>query len=97
VRSTVPVGGARSPLARPQDALNMSDWKKTYWKLFNLAGRFVGVCFFLGGVVFIIYGVSAGGALFVIPGLVVAVLGVLLFIARPYRPQSSDSSAPDKL
>ena len=77
--------------------LNMSDWQKTYLKLFNLAGRFVGVCFFLGGVVFIIYGVAAGGALFVIPGLVVAVLGVLLFIARPYRPQSSDSSASDKL
>jgi hypothetical protein len=75
----------------------MSDWQKTYWKLFNLAGKFVGVWFLLGGVVFIIYGVAAGGALFVIPGLVVAVLGVLLFIAKPYRQDSSDSAPPDKL
>ena len=75
----------------------MSDWQKTYWKLFNFAGKFVGVCFFLWGVFFIFYGVAAGGALYVIPGLIGAVLGVLLFIARPYRPKSRDSAAADKL
>ena len=85
-------------VVRPHETLLiMSDWQKTYWRLFNIAGRIVGVWFFLGGLIFIIYGISAGGTLFIVPGLVVGVLGVLLFLAKPYRPDSSDSAPPDKL
>ncbi len=64
----------------------MSHRQKCHSQLFNIAGRFVGACFVLGGVIFIIYGVTKGGALYVVPGLVVTVLGILLICARPYRP-----------
>jgi sugar phosphate permease len=64
----------------------MSDWRKTYWQGFNIAGKIVGVLFALFGIIFIVYGATSGGATFVIPGLIVAVLGILLVCARPYRP-----------
>jgi hypothetical protein len=67
----------------------MSDWKKGHLQVFNFLGRIVGAIFTLGGGVFIIYGVAGGGALFVISGLVVAVLGVVLICARPYSPDSN--------
>jgi hypothetical protein len=63
----------------------MADSQKTYWSFFNLAGRFIGVCFGLIGLVFVIYGAASGGAVYLVPGLVVAVLGALLLMAKPYR------------
>jgi hypothetical protein len=72
----------------------MSHWQKCHSQLFNIAGRFVGAWFVLGGVIFIIYGVTNGGALYVVPGLVVAVLGILLICARPYRPDLRGSDRP---
>jgi membrane-bound ClpP family serine protease len=73
----------------------MSDWRRTYWQSFNIVGRIVGVLFALVGAIFIIYGLSGGGAVFAIPGLVVAVLGVLLFFAKPYRPDLRDSASSE--
>jgi hypothetical protein len=72
----------------------MSDWRKIYWQSFNVAGRLVGACFVLVGAIFVIYGMTSGGAMFAVPGLVVAVLGVLLVCARPYRPDLHDSAPP---
>jgi hypothetical protein len=74
----------------------MADWRKTYWQIFNFAGRAVGALFTLVGVVFVIYGVTAGGALYVVTGLVVAVLGILLICARPYRPEPRDSASTEQ-
>jgi hypothetical protein len=70
----------------------MSDRRTTHWQFFNFAGRLVGAWFVFGGVIFIIYGFASGGAEFVIPGLVVGVLGVLLILAKPYRPDLDDSA-----
>ena len=36
----------------------MSDWRKTYWQLFNFGGRVVGVGFILVGGIFTLWGVS---------------------------------------
>lgn len=72
----------------------MSEWRRTYWQSFNVAGRIVGVLFAFVGAIFIIYGLNGGGALFVVPGVVVAVLGVRLFFAKPYRPDLGDSTLP---
>jgi hypothetical protein len=64
----------------------MPDWRKAYWQGFNFVGKIVGVLFILFGTIFVICGATSGGAIFLIPGLVVAVLGILLIFARPYRP-----------
>ncbi len=72
--------------------LKMSDSRKGRLVLFNFLGRFVGGWFVFGGVVFVIYGFASGGAEFVVPGLVVGVLGVLLILAKPYRPDLDDSA-----
>ena len=70
----------------------MSDSKKGHWSVFNFLGRLVGAWFIFGGIIFIIYGFASGGAEFVIPGLVIGVLGVLLILAKPYRPDLDDST-----
>ena len=75
----------------------MSDIQNTYWSVFNLLGKVVGLCFALVGIISIIYGIASGGALYVVPGLVVGALGVLLFLAKPYRPSSDDSKPSDKI
>ncbi len=36
----------------------MSDWRKTYWQLFNTGGRIVGVGFVLLGGIFTLWGLS---------------------------------------
>jgi hypothetical protein len=72
----------------------MSDRRTTHWRFFNFAGRLVGAWFVFGGVIFIIYGFASGGVEFVITGLVVGVLGVLLILAKPYRPNLHDSTPP---
>jgi hypothetical protein len=73
----------------------MSGWRKGYWTVFNSLGRVVGALFILAGVIFVIYGASDGGSLFVVPGLVVSVLGVLLIFAKPYRPSVGDSASSE--
>src|ERR1039458_3263007 len=53
-RFTSRVGGGSAFFVRPHEVLLiMSDWQKTYCRLFNIAGRIVGVWFFLGGLIFI--------------------------------------------
>ena len=66
----------------------MADYEKSHWAVFNALGKFVGVCFTLVGVVVLIYGVAQRDWLFAVPGLVVTALGVLLTLARPYRPDN---------
>jgi hypothetical protein len=65
----------------------MSARRKIYFRLINIAGRLVGGWFVFGGVIFIIYGIASGGALFVVPGLIIAVVGILLICAKPYYPK----------
>jgi hypothetical protein len=50
----------------------MSDWRKTYWQLFNAGGRIVGVGFILVGGIFALWGVS----LVIDPSATIAVNGV---------------------
>jgi hypothetical protein len=73
----------------------MSDWRKTYWRFFNFAGRLVGAWFIFGGVVFILYGFASGGIVFIIPGLITTVFGILLIFAKPYRPDLRDSESAE--
>jgi len=68
----------------------MADTKTTYWKFFNAAGRAVGVGFVLVGAGILIYGVVQRDWLFAVPGFVIAVLGMLLMLARPYRPATKE-------
>lgn len=75
----------------------MSDSQKSYWSFFNIIGRLVGACFALVGVIFVIYGVAAGGALYAVPGLVVGVLGILMCIAKPIDPNNDDSAPSNKV
>jgi hypothetical protein len=70
---------------------------KTYWRLFNVLGRIVGVLFTLGGAIFIIYGLTSASALVAVVGLVVAVLGILLVFAKPFRPDFRDSGPPESI
>jgi 1,4-dihydroxy-2-naphthoate octaprenyltransferase len=64
----------------------MADTRTGHWKIFNALGKFIGVCFIFGGVVVLIFGAAQRDWLIGVPGLVVAVLGILLTLARPYRP-----------
>jgi hypothetical protein len=64
----------------------MSDLRKTYWQAFNAAGRVVGGLFVLVGTIFLLCGLSGGGFLFAVPGLVVGALGTLMICAKPSRP-----------
>lgn len=57
--------------------------RKIYRQFLNVAICFVGVCFAVVGVMFIIF-FTSGSALFAVPGLVVAALGVLLACKRPW-------------
>lgn len=63
----------------------MQNWRTTYWNLFNTLGRVVGVCFALVGLGFAVSGIMQRDWLVLGIGSVVAVLGVLLVVARPYR------------
>ena len=68
----------------------MAGTKTIYWKFFNAAGRIVAVGFVLGGAVILIYGAVQRDWLIAVPGFVVAVLGMLLMLARPYRPDTKE-------
>jgi hypothetical protein len=68
----------------------MADTQTGYWKFFNALGKLVGVCFILGGIVILVFGATQRDWLIGVPGLIVAALGVLLLLARPYRPDSND-------
>jgi hypothetical protein len=69
----------------------MSDWRSYYWRGFNVAGRFVGACFTIVGGIGFYYAFSKGDVLTMVVTAVVAVLGVLLICAKPYRPDIRDS------
>lgn len=68
----------------------MADTRTGFWKILNALGKFVGVCFILGGVVVLLFGAAQRDWLIGAPGFVVAALGVLLTLARPYRPDTKD-------
>ena len=68
----------------------MADTKTTYWKYFNALGRVVGVGFVLVGAVILIYGAVQRDWLIAVPGFVIAVLGILLMLARPYRSDTKE-------
>jgi uncharacterized membrane protein HdeD (DUF308 family) len=76
---------------------DMADTQKSYWKLFNVLGRFVGVCFALAGVIFVILGAAQQDSLIAAVGLVVAVLGVLMVCAKPSRPHGKSSKPSNQL
>jgi uncharacterized membrane protein HdeD (DUF308 family) len=70
----------------------MSDWQDHYWSFFNFAGRFVGVCFIIGGGVCFYYALKQGDVLAIVMTAIVAVLGILLICSKSYRPASRNSS-----
>jgi hypothetical protein len=59
-----------------------------YWKILNAFGKVVGIGFILVGAVIVIYGMTQRDWLIGVPALVLAVLGVLLTLARPSRPET---------
>jgi len=76
----------------------MQNWRNIYWKLFNFLARIVGVLFLAVGLTICIYTVIAlrnsqlqpfDAWVMIISTFVVAVLGLLLIIARPYKPKCS--------
>jgi len=68
---------------RPPEKL---DRQKGYWSFFNFATRFVGVCFVLVGGICFYYAHLQGDILAMVMTAVVSVLGILLNLAKPYRP-----------
>jgi len=68
----------------------MANTSTGYWKLLNALGKFAGICFILGGVAVLVFGAAQRDWLIGIPGFVVTVLGVLLTLARAYRPHAKD-------
>lgn len=91
--------------SRKLRALIMHNWRSIYWKLFNVLGRIVGVLFFAVGLTIGIYGfVSLRSSqiqpfeawLMIVLSLIVAVLGFLLIIARPYRPENSKNESDNQ-
>jgi hypothetical protein len=57
-----------------------------FWKIFNALGRFVGLGFLVVGSILALWGLEQREWLIAVPGIVVAILGCLLLVARPYRP-----------
>jgi hypothetical protein len=55
----------------------------TDYKTFNILGRIIGVLFAVFGMIGAIYGAGQRDGLIVVVCLVVAVLGVLMVIAKP--------------
>jgi hypothetical protein len=74
----------------------MSDWRKTYWQGFNIAGRLVGTGFVIVGGICFLYAISQGDVLAMVMTAVVAVLGILLIFAKPYRPDLSKSASSEQ-
>ena len=64
----------------------MTNWRTTYWNVFNAAGRLVGASFTVVGLIIGGYGVSQSDWLIAASGSIVAVLGVVLLVGKPYRP-----------
>ena len=63
--------------------------------LFNFLGRLVGVVFFIGGSFMGIYGLTHSNQdnpwFMILLAFIVAVLGLLLIFARPYKPNRNDN------
>ena len=55
-------------------------------RIVNTLGKVVGIGFTFGGAIMLIYGASQREWLIAVPSFIVVVLGVLLLLARPYRP-----------
>jgi uncharacterized membrane protein len=68
----------------------MADTITRYWKIFSALGKFVGVCFIVAGVAVLIFGPAQRVWLIGVTGFVVAALGALLTLARPYRQDTKD-------
>jgi uncharacterized membrane protein len=74
----------------------MKSWQTTYWKYFNLVGRFVGYVFMIAGIIIALCGLIPPRDLHTDPsnrwlgsiaGLIIAVLGFLTIKAKPYDPR----------
>jgi peptidoglycan biosynthesis protein MviN/MurJ (putative lipid II flippase) len=57
-----------------------------HWKIFNVLGRIVGVGFVIGGLILAIYGLVSHDWLGVLMPSIMAILGILLIKAKPYKP-----------
>lgn len=71
----------------------MTDYEKKHWQVFNALGKIVGAGFALVGGIFAISGLVQTDGLIAVIGLVVAVLGILLLLAKPSRPGSDSSES----
>jgi hypothetical protein len=58
----------------------------TYWKGFNALGRAIAVAFVIGGLAVGSWSFTTKDWLATSAGFIVATCGVLLFVARPFRP-----------
>ena len=72
----------------------MADWRTYYWRFFNIAGRFVGTWFVVVGGILLYYAISHRDVLAIVLVSVCVVLGVLMLIAKPYRPDLRESDSP---
>ena len=76
---------------------------RTHWQIFNIGARIVGVCFTLAGFVISVFGIIQLLDVNAVPtselwmkatnlivGLVIFSLGILLVLARRYRPDLGD-------
>ena len=85
------------------EALNQQDkmknWRSAYWKFFNASGRIIGLIFFVGGLVEGACGLillqnhripNTDAWIMVIFSFIVAILGILVVIARPHKPEGTE-------
>jgi hypothetical protein len=71
----------------------MKDYEKNHWKVFNALGKVVGVLFAFGGGFTAISGLVNKDGLMAVMSLVVAVLGILLLLAKPSRSGGDNSES----
>jgi hypothetical protein len=82
----------------------MASWETTYWRVFNILVRALGLVALLCGIVYIVWGTvrmlqmdfiqrEAASSLAILPvGLLVAALGAAIIRAPTYRPDLGDVS-----
>jgi len=68
----------------------MSDQRTTHWKIFNAMGRVIGLGFVLVGVLISFSGAVQRDGLTAMIGVLTAVLGTLLLLARPSQPGAKE-------
>ncbi len=69
--------------------------QQRYWQTFNIAGRFIGGCFFVAGFIVFASLLTHGEILGAVMGAVVAVLGILMMCAKPSRPDITKDHKTD--